>query len=189
MAMLAYITGKVIHLDTSTAILLTNNLGYKVNITIPTAFKLALNDNISLWLYNHIKEDQNSLFGFENIEELKMFELLISVSGVGPKSALTLLSTNTIKNVATALSQSKPELLAKAPGLGKKTLEKMCIELREKVSNFETHEISGASNEAKLALESLGYSSKDIQAALASIAPKDTDDINTIIKQALKYLG
>jgi Holliday junction resolvasome RuvABC DNA-binding subunit len=65
----------------------------------------------------------------------------------------------------------------------------MCIELREKVSNFETHEISGASNEAKLALESLGYSSKDIQAALASIAPKDTDDINTIIKQALKYLG
>lgn len=187
--MLAYITGKVIHLDTNTTILLTNNLGYKINITMPTAFKLNIDQNISLWLYNHIKEDQNSLFGFENVDELRMFELLISVSGVGPKSALTLLSTNTIKNVATALSQSKPELLAKAPGLGKKTLEKMCIELREKVSNFETHEISGASMEAKLALESLGYSSKDIQSALASIEVKDTDDINTVIKLALKYLG
>lgn len=187
--MLSYIIGKVINIDTNTAIILTNNIGYKVFLTMPTAFKLSNDQNISLWLHNHIKEDQNALFGFEDISELKMFELLIGVSGVGPKSALALLSTNTIKNIATALSQSKPEILAKAPGLGKKTLEKMCIELREKVTKFGTHEVSDAGQEAKLALESLGYSSKDIQSALSSIDLGSVTDLNLIIKQALKYLG
>ena len=187
--MISYITGKVIYLSSNTVILLTNNLGYKVFVTITTALKLQMGRELSLWTYNHIKEDQNSLFGFEDIEELHMFELLISVSGVGPKSALALLSTNTIKNIATALTQSKPEILAKSPGLGKKTLEKMCIELSDKVKDFETQDINSAAQEAKLALESLGYSAKDIQEALSNIGSKDSDDINLIIKDALKYLG
>ena len=190
--MIRYIEGKVIESGVNFLTILTaGGLGYRVYGLLDTCMSSKEESTIYLYTYHHIREDIESLFGFKNKDDLKMFELLISVSGLGPKSALALLSSNNINLIVNAIKNKKPELLNKAPGLGKKTIEKMILELNDKVNGFNATEISNNQNELRLALTSLGYSSKDIDDAIKHI-DKDTldnnSDLNVLLREAFKFL-
>ncbi len=190
--MIRYIEGKVLESDVNYTIILTaSGLGYKVYSTVDTCMQATVDSALKLYTYHHIREDIESLFGFINKADLEMFELLISVSGLGPKSALALLSSNNINNIVAAIKQKSPELLNKAPGLGKKTLEKMILELGDKVDHINSTQISNGQNELRLALTSLGYTGKEIDAAIKNIHPDLLDqstDLNVLLKEAFRYL-
>lgn len=190
--MIRYIQGKVLENEVNYILILTaSGLGYRVYSTVDTCMSCEPDSTLKLYTYHHIREDAESLFGFINKADLEMFELLISVSGLGPKSALALLSANNINNIVSAIKQKSPELLNRAPGLGKKTLEKMILELSDKVDHINSSEISNSQNELRLALTSLGYTGKEIDTAIKNISRDllDTDtDLNILLKEAFKYL-
>ena len=190
--MIRYIEGKVVEGEVNFLTILTvSGLGYRVYSLVDTCMSAKEDDSMSLYTYHHIREDIESLFGFKNKEDLRMFELLISVSGLGPKSALALLSSNNINLIVNAIKNKKSELLNKTPGLGKKTIEKMMLELSDKVNEFGSNEISNNQNELRLALTSLGYGNKDIDDAIKSI-DRDTldnnNDLNVLLREAFKFL-
>ena len=190
--MIRYIEGKVLESEVNfITLLLGNGLGYKVFSTVDICMSAKIDEILSLYTYHHIREDIQAIFGFKEKSELKMFELLISVSGLGPKSALALLSTNNINMIVNAIKNKNPELLNKSPGLGKKTIEKMILELTDKVDEFGISEINNNQNELRLALISLGYSTKDIDAAIKQIKPEIIDkngDLNILLREAFKFL-
>ncbi len=190
--MIRYIEGKVIESGVNFLTILTSGgLGYRVYSLVDICISSKENESIELCTYHHIREDIESLFGFKNKIDLNMFELLISVSGLGPKSALTLLSSNNINLIVNAIKNKKPELLNKAPGLGKKTIEKMILELNDKVNEFDTTEINNNQNELRMALSSLGYNSKDIDDAIKSMDKETLDnnsDLNVLLREAFKFL-
>lgn len=189
--MIRYIEGRIIEKGPNYITLLTNNgLGYQVYSTVDNCMKIKDGEAVHLYTHHSVREDNESLYGFSDIIELNMFELLISVSGLGPKGGLTLLSTNNINILVNAIKNKKPELLNKAPGVGKKTIEKIILELQDKVSNFESTEISNGQNELRQALASLGYNNKDIDQAVKNIDDDllEGDDLNLLLREAFKYL-
>ena len=190
--MIIYIEGKILKNDINFLIIHTaSGLGYKVYSTVDVCTSTSTGSSISLYTYHHIREDTQSLFGFINKADLDIFELLISVSGLGPKSALALLSANSVNNIVSAIKQKDVSLLNKAPSVGKKTLEKMILELADKVDHLSSVEISNGQNELRLALTSLGYSTRDIDNALSNVDKnilETNSDLNVLLKEAFKYL-
>jgi Holliday junction DNA helicase RuvA len=148
---------------------------------------LSVGETISLFIHTHVREDQLTLFGFKEENDLMLFEKLTSVSGIGPKSALAMLSVHSPSSLAGAIERGDTETLSHTPGIGKRTAEKIVIELKGKLSHLVGKEMDDTQMEARLALESLGYSSKEIHNAL-----KDIDTANkttsTVIKEALQQL-
>lgn len=190
--MIRYIKGEILESEANSMLISTaSGLGYQVYTGLNTAMAHTIGDSIELYTYHHVREDIESLFGFRNKKELALFELLISVSGLGPKSALALLSANNINIIVNAITNNNLDLLNKTPGLGKKTLEKMILELKDKVSNFSTTPINNNQNELRLALISLGYSTRDIDAAMSGIDKnilENNNDLNILLKEAFKFL-
>ena len=190
--MIRYIKGTILESEANSLLLITSSgLGYKVYTDMNTAMSSTDGEAVSLYTYHHIREDIESLFGFKNKKDLELFELLISVSGLGPKSALALLSANNVNTIVNAIANNNLDLLNKAPGLGKKTLEKMVLELKDKVSAFSTTPINNNQNELRLALVSLGYSTRDIDIAISGIDKnilENNNDLNILLKEAFKYL-
>lgn len=185
--MIGFLTGTVFDVNADHLILLTGGVGYKVLTPLSLLVTVGKEDTLSLYIHTHVREDQLTLYGFLSESELFTFEKLISVSGIGPKSALSMLSTNAPSSLAFAIENGDAETLSHTPGVGKKTAEKIILELKGKLS----HLISGTENkeleEVRLALEALGYSSKEIHNALKKI---DTENktTSTIIKEALTQL-
>ena len=190
--MIRYIRGEILESEANSLLLITSSgLGYRVYTDTNTVVLSANGDTISLYTHHHIREDIESLFGFKNKKDLELFELLISVSGLGPKSAITLLSVNNANTIVNAIANNNLDLLNKAAGLGKKTLEKMVLELKDKVSHFSTTPINNNQNELRLALVSLGYSTRDIDIAISGIDKnilENNNDLNILLKEAFKYL-
>lgn len=196
--MIGSLKGKIILKKEKFLVLETNGVGYKINISPDTlskidAFRLRSGQNnteVSFWIHTHIREDALDLYGFLEYQELEFFEMLISVSGIGPKGALAILGVSSIEILRKAISTSDISYLTKISGIGKKTAEKIVMELRDKI----TEKINGK-NESSLqdeldtleVLKALGYSQNEIREALKKIKP-DTDT-NTKIREALKILG
>lgn len=185
--MIGYLKGKLLFQNETSLILDTGNVGYKVLCPLPTLLSIGEGDELSLYIYTHVREDQITLFGFKDHSELFLFEKLISVSGIGPKGALSMLSIHSPASVADAVERGDAQALSATPGVGKKTAEKIIIELKGKLLNLLGKEENDSAHEARLALETLGYSSKEIHLSLQNI---DTDNKNTsaIIKEALQQL-
>ncbi len=185
--MIAYLTGTILNLDDKSLTLDVNNVGYEVLVPLNILLSLKVGANISLFIHSHIREDQFTLFGFETREEKDVFKKLISVSGVGPKSALTTLSVATPSNLVRYIESGDANNFLKIPGLGKKTIEKIILELRGKFGAIaitsETEEMSNA----RLALETLGYNARDISTVLSKLHPEL--DMNSLIKESLKQLS
>ncbi len=197
--MIAYVKGT---LDTKTdnfVIIDVHGIGYKVFMPSKSIEKLGeLGDIVKVYTYYYVREDNISLYGFSSNEELRMFELLLSVSGVGAKSAIIMLSEISPSIFALAVISDDISKLVKIPGVGKKTAARIILELKDKLkteSAIETNEEinielekDNDSNEAIAALQVLGYTRKEIENVLQKIDVKNLE-LEEIIKQALKYLG
>lgn len=197
--MIAYIKGT---LDTKTntfVIIDVQGIGYRVFMPPKSIDKVGeIGDTVKIYTYYYVREDNISLYGFSSNEELRMFELLISVSGVGAKSAITMLSEITPSSFALAVISDDISKLVKIPGVGKKTAARIILELKDKLKTESAiEENEGANielekdnntNEAIAALKVLGYTRREIENVLENLDTKDLE-LEEIIKQALKYLA
>lgn len=165
-----------------------SGVGYKVGVSPDALLKIhSLTNEVHFFIHTHVREDSLDLYGFLEQSELEFFEMLISVSGIGPKGALSILGTTTIETLKTAIRTGDTGYLTKISGIGRKTAEKIVIELRDKLGK----EIEGTSlrdeMDALEALKSLGYSQNEARDALKEISSELST--NAKIKEALKLLG
>ena len=187
--MFGYIKGKIFDLKPTRAIVDAHGIGFVINGTPSCMEKLKVGEEASFWTHIAVRENSIDLYGFETEEELKVFELLITVSGVGPKSALAILGVAGVKSIEEAVATGDTSSLTKISGIGRKTAEKIVLELNGKL-------ITGRKGEARTsedvdvfdALKSLGYRERDIQEIIKKL-PKDLDGTGEKVKYALKNLG
>ena len=186
--MIGSIKGKIILKTDKFLIIETGGVGYKISVSPDTLSKsFKINDDIFLWIHTHIREDAFDLFGFLDIQELEFFEMLINVSGIGPRSALTILSIASIETLRKAIGSNDITYLTKISGIGRKTAEKIIIELRDKVGKENKDGSLKEELDALEALKSLGYSQNEAREALKTVSANS--DTNTKIRDALKILG
>ncbi len=195
--MLGYVKGKLAEKDLTFAIVDVNGIGFKIFTSLYSLESVNVGDDVTFHTYLYIKEGIMDLYGFATKEELKLFELLISVSGVGAKGAIAILSVGSPSKIAVAIATSDINLIKSASGIGPKIAQRIALELKDKISNEElSHGITqddvpvvskGAKNEAVSALMVLGYSKSEAEKAVLN-AKCETDDIEEIIKAALKAL-
>ncbi len=188
--MIAYLRG-IIHARSADAIILdVNGVGYRVRV--PSSTMALLGDpgaEAELHTHLHIREDDMSLFGFSTQDELELFDKLLSVSGIGPKVALGVLSAAPPNVIASAISQNNLDVLTTIPGIGKKTAQRLVLELKGKVEfGEEMTELSGVDQEVAATLINLGYSAAEAQRAAHAVAPMGKT-IEERLRAALQYLG
>lgn len=193
--MIAYLEGKVIHKDLRYAIIqTTDGLGYKVFATLDTLSKVHEGARASLWIHSVIREDAFDLYGFPNKESLDFFELLITISGIGPKSALGILNAASVSSIKEAVTTGETAYLTKISGIGKKVADKIILELKGKVTPSDGMASSQSGDvDAIEALKSLGYTHKEARDALEEISTgsktKDIKDTGEKVKAALRVLS
>lgn len=185
--MIGFLQGKVHSTNNSSLILDVNGVGYRIFAPLPVLVSVIKDVPLSLFIHTHVREDHIILYGFKDENELFLFEKLTSVSGIGPKSALAMLSVHSPSSLSDAIERSDAEALSHTPGVGKKTAEKIILELKGKLSHLIGKEMNDTTLEVRLALEALGYSAKEIHTALQDINT-DKKTTSTIIKEALHQL-
>ena len=194
--MIGSIRGKITLKTEKFLIVETNGVGYKVNISPDTLSKMKKDSEVFLFIHTHVREDTLDLYGFLERQELEFFEMLINISGIGPKGALAILGVASIETLRKAIGTGDTSYLTKVSGIGKKTAEKIVIELRDKMGT----ELKGSALQGELdaleALKSLGYSQNEAREALKKVplghsrTGEATElDINKKIREALKILG
>lgn len=196
--MFAYIKGSLEVKSINYVVVENGGIGYKIYMSAKSIGTIGnIGDNIKVYTHYHVREDDISLYGFNSEEELRMFEILINVSGVGVKSALTMLSDITPSSFALAVINDDVTRLTKVPGVGKKTAQRLILELKDKLKSedipceeikVEENKDNNINNDAVVALQVLGYSKKEAETVLEKVDTKDLS-IEETIKEALKYLG
>jgi len=188
--MIASISGTVRYKDLNFLTVDVSGVGYKIFVTADTSLETSLGSPIFLWTYMAVRETALDLFGFADRETLEVFELLITVSGIGPKTALGILNVASPTMLRQAVANEDISYLTKVSGIGKKTAEKIVIELRDKlqVGKGDKHADLRAEGDALEALVSLGYSERDARDALKRV-PKEIESTSERVKAALKSLS
>ena len=199
--MYEYIKGKYIGINKDYVIIENNGIGYKIYTSGATMAEMPkVSEEVQLYLEQIVREDFIGLYGFKDREELEMFKLLISISGVGAKAALSLLSISRINNLKYAIIMEDDKHLCRAPGIGKKTAGRIILELKDKIKTDEVSEgvdiqegfedviptNANAIGEALGALLSLGYSEKEAESALKKVNRQES--VENIIKECLRVL-
>lgn len=195
--MIAFLKGKVEFKTNSFIVIDVNGIGFKVFMTESSIQSIEKNQDIKVFTYMRVMEDDMSLYGFLNNEELAMFELLISVGGIGAKSAIAILSNIEPSAFALAVITDDVSKLKKLPGIGPKTAQRIILELKDKIKSEQALEdssdikekivIDNNTQDAIDALQVLGYNRKSIEIALEGLDTKDMS-VEEIIKQGLKLL-
>ena len=186
--MIGSVKGKIIFKNSKFLIVEANGVGYKINVIPGTLLKTKkIGDKISFWIHTHAREDALDLYGFLDRKELEFFEMLINVSGIGPKSALAILSIASIEILKKAINADDTSYLIKISGIGRKTAEKIVIELRDKIGEEKTGGSLQYELDALEALKSLGYTQSEAREALKKVSAGS--DTNAKIREALKILG
>ncbi|MBI5456254.1 Holliday junction branch migration protein RuvA [Candidatus Kaiserbacteria bacterium] len=188
--MIGFLEG-IIHSKRLTyCILLVSGVGYKIFATKQSLAPLSPQLPASFWTHLAVKEDAQDLYGFVTEEELRFFEMLLTVSGIGPKSALGILDIASVETLRSAIGHGKSEYLTKVSGIGRKTAEKIVVELRDKVgaSSEGADAALKGDHEALEALKSLGYSQQEARDALRKV-PASLEKSNERLREALKILG
>ncbi len=190
--MIGKLTGKIEFRGDKFVILDVAGIGYKIFTAPETVKKARGKEDFSLWTHLHVREDALELYGFLSFAELEFFEMLIGISGIGPKSALGIIGVAPLDNLKQAISSGETNYLTKVSGVGRKTAEKIIIELKEKLGSAEFMEgrIGALRDEqdALDALQSLGYSMREARDAMKRV-PKEIEGAQNRIKEALKNLG
>lgn len=184
--MIGYLKGTIIHSDLKSVVLDVNGVGYKI-FTGAGMIDGQKSKPAEFWTYLAVRENALDLYGFKTKEELDFFELLLTVSGIGPKSAMTILSVASVKTIKQAISTNDSSRLVKVSGVGKKNAEKIVLELQDKIGDY-THDGSADSGDedAIEALKSLGYSEKESREALKKATGATAQEK---IRSALKNLS
>ena len=190
--MIGFLKGSVEHLDRPFVLLDVNGAGYKVLVSEPTFSKLSKQDKVKLFTYTHVRDDALELFGFLEIEDLKLFESLITVSGVGPKTALNIFSFGERKDIIEAIVKGDSTFFTSVPRLGTKNAQKIIIELKNRMGGGFDLDLSGKdlleNAQALEALKNFGFSQSEVQKALREIKTQNIS-LDEKIKLALKNLG
>ena len=190
--MIVHISGKLVSKDTSHVIVDVNGIGYNIYITLNTYNTLPdLNSKVFLLTYYNISDKGHDLFGFNDIGEKKIFEMLISISGIGPKIAINLLSFVTPNEFKERLISGEVKMLSSLPGIGPKTAKRIIVELKDKFITSGSNDLpiddeDGNDSDVFNALKNLGYKSKDVRSVLSKIS--NEGNIEDKIKKALKEL-
>ena len=196
-----YVSGEVAHVAPYLAVIDCGGVGYACRTTTFTLSQIKKGDKAKLFTYLSVREDAMDLYGFASSEELKLFQQLISVSGVGPKAALSILSAGTPANLALAIITGDEKSLTAAAGVGKKLAQRIILELKDKLAKGQTVSAAGESvagpavtiipqnklSEASAALAVLGYSQAEMNVALKGI-DIDNQSLEQIIRLALKNM-
>ncbi len=202
--MFAFVRGKIDDITEENVVVDTGGIGYNIKISSGTASLLPkIGEEIKLYTYTCVREDMFSLYGFLSRDDLEVFKKLITVNGIGPKGGLAILSVMRADDLRFAILSGDSASISKAPGIGKKTAERVILDLKDKISLEDTlihrqiqqentdnlHEMdSYARNEAVEALTALGYSASDALRAVKGVPPDENMDVETILKLALKNL-
>lgn len=188
--MIGYIEGIVKSVSVGHVLLVTNGVGYKVAVTKNTRANVRSGESLAVLTHLAVREDALDLYGFVEEEELRLFGHLLTVSGIGPKSALAILDIATVETLRSAIAQGRAEYLTKVSGIGRKTAEKIVLELRDKVglSADEAKASLKGDEDALEAMRSLGYSAQEARDALRKV-PTTIEKGNDRLREALKILG
>lgn len=195
--MIYYVSGPVALLEPGLAVIDCAGVGYGCRITAYTASKLKLRENTRLYITESIREDAYDLYGFESREEQRCFELLTNVNGVGPKAALSILSSGGPQNFTLAVMTGNEKLLTSAPGVGKKIAQRIILELKDKLGGASELDFSAGSvaaapaannavGLATAALQELGYGPAEISAALKGVDPNASTE--EMVRYALRAM-
>ncbi len=211
--MIEYLSGKVLRKFPSHLILDVNGVGYGVEM--PTSAMASVpgeNAPLSLWIYTRVKEDVLKLYGFISSADKAVFEILLNINGIGPKAALAILSTLTVRSLRLAIERREPEILETVPGVGKRMAEKIVVELQNKVDKFPNYEgvsMVGATSTPSMnnldtqfadledrktqdlcsALENLGFKKKDILPVVDKLMSENSqDNFPDLVRRALAVL-
>ena len=192
--MIAYLNGTLKHLDATRALVVTSGVGYEVHISLQTYYRLEGRREVELEIYTHVREDALALYGFASAEEKFAFEKLISISGIGPTLAQKILSGIEPADLADAVAHGDARKLTAVPGVGKKTAERICLELRDKLAVPEAEPVvptrSSVDDDVHSALVNLGYRPKDADAAI-DVARKELGseaELSALLRRALRQL-
>jgi len=189
--MITHLRGTIIDTADRHFVLETGGVGYKIFSTTELCLKARrAKDNFPVWTHHVIREDTSDLYGFETKDELAFFEQLISISGIGPKSALGVMNVSPVEMLRRAIAASDTSHLTKVSGIGKKLAEKIVLELKDKVGLSDDEQASSLKGEVDVleALKAIGYDHNDARDALKQIPPSITDTKERI-RHALKLLG
>ncbi|MFL2505221.1 MAG: Holliday junction branch migration protein RuvA [Candidatus Azotimanducaceae bacterium] len=193
--MIARLTGRVLTLDQGALVLDVNGVGYEIEVSSSTANSVEIDKIVTLETLLIVREDAQILFGFTELTDKKLFQLLIKINGVGPRLAIGIMSGLNEEELSLAIVEKDIKILTSLPGVGKKTAERLVIELQDKIT-FE--KASGKKNKSKMSQElfsdlegtllNLGYKPQEVDFAIHRIKIESTD-LEVLIKAALKELG
>lgn len=189
--MIGYLEGEVKLLRVTGLVLLAGEVGYEVSVPVPLLSDTKAGQRISLYVHTHVREDQFSLYGFSRAEELSFFRMLLSVSGIGPKVAMAIISSTPVEKLKSSISAGDPTLLAAVSGVGKKTAEKAVVELRGKLGLSETDgELFSSEETAEIieALSALGFQRPEITEEIKKL-PGNIEGADEKMKYLIKNLG
>lgn len=200
--MYAYFIGKIAYMQADSVVMDVNNIGYNIKVSAQTMQNLGhMSGEVKLYTYTYVKEDAFSLFGFLTREELELFKKMITVNGIGPKGALAILSTMSVDTLRFAILSGDAKSIAKSPGIGAKTAERLIIDLKDKISADEVFTVNTGENvtgsmatelpnkkEAIEALTALGYSAADAIKAVNLLECTEDSSTEEILKAALKII-
>jgi Holliday junction DNA helicase RuvA len=185
-----YLSGKLAKKEINYVVIDIHGIGYKVAIAFSDFEKMPqIDEKLKLYIHHHLRENEETLWGFLSEKSLKIFEMLISISGVGPKAAIAILSRAQASDIEKAILESNSSLFSSIPGIGAKTANRIIVDLKGKVSPDELAKMSGLEQkniEIVDALISLGYQKKDAKIAVENI-PKGLESSEEKIKAALNY--
>lgn len=182
--MYRYIIGKVKEQEGNFIVVECNNIGYLINVSNPYSYEI--DKEYKIYLYNHIKEDENSLYGFKLKEELDLFLKLINVKGLGPKMANGFFATGSVNGIIDAINRENVLYLTKFPKIGEKIAKQIILDLKGKVNAVDIGNISDTSNELYEVLESLGYKTSEINKVVKNVSSEQSVEMQ--VKEALKLL-
>lgn len=189
--MIASLNGRITDKGSDYAVIEVGGLGFQVYVPSPHVEELRIGETVFLYTYLVVREDSLSLYGFENAEEREFFNLLIGVSGVGPRLALVTLSTLNPDAIRRAIFSEQPEIFTRVPGIGKKSAQKIALHLEDRIQAVDGLDpiasMDDTDTQVLEALIALGYSVVEAQAALQNVPRDAPDDIESRIRIALQY--
>lgn len=197
--MIAYIKGKLVDIHEETIVVDVGGIGYEIHLANPYDFQKFLHNELFIHTYHHVREDAQILYGFKTEDEKYLFTKLISVSGIGPKSGMTIQGSVNVSEFVTAVEQEDDKYLMSFPGVGKKTARQIILDLKGKLSGLTTvypDEISTVAapeastnlKETQEALKSLGYAPQEIKAITPDLQKYPSGQTDELIRKALSLL-
>ena len=189
--MIATIRGEIAQIEDNALIIEVGGIGIRVLVPAPLRGRMKVGETVFLYTHLIVRETELTLYGFESQADRDLFNLLLGVDGVGPKVALSVLSTMNIEAVQRAIFSDEPELLSRVPGVGKKSAQKIALYLKDRLKPIDTiasvAAMSDADSEVLEALTALGYSVVEAQAAIQSLSKDAPDDVEERLRLALQY--